>query len=213
MRSAKEAAQFFRQKDYNQVGKCLFEVQSAFAGGHMYPSAINQWYNAKHKHHGDRTPPVGAPVYFSGGQYGHIAIYVGDGRVRSTDAGGAGRMATVSIGWFATHWGYNYLGWTGDIANRQIDFDDKIDVYFKKLRPGVDDSNSVRMLRRTLIRRGFLKVRKPLSVDRPGNKYTKAVERAVSLWQKKKGYKQTGVFTEKQAREYFEPNKRIRLHF
>lgn len=122
-------------------------------------------------------------------------------------------MATVSIGWFATHWGYNYLGWTGDIANRQIDFDDKIDVYFKKLRPGVDDSNSVRMLRRTLIRRGFLKVRKPLSVDRPGNKYTKAVERAVSLWQKKKGYKQTGVFTEKQAREYFEPNKRIRLHF
>jgi len=213
MRNAHEAARYFKAKDFNKVGKCLYEVQAAFNGGHMYPSAISQWHNAKHKHHGDRTPPIGAPVYFQGGQYGHVAIYIGNGRVRSTDVGGAGKMGTASIGWFATHWGYSYLGWTGDIANRQIEFNDYIDVYFKKLRPGVDNSDSVRMLRRTLIRRGFLKVRRPLSVDRPGNKYTPAVERAVSLWQKKKGYKQTGVFTEKQAKEYFAPNRKVKVHF
>lgn len=212
MRSGKEAAQVFRAKDFNKVGKCLYEVQAAFASGHRYPSAIAQWHAAKHKHYGDRTPPIGAPMYFSGGNYGHIAIYVGNGKVRSTDVGGAGRMGTASIEWFRIHWGYSYLGWTGDIADRDIDFVDHIDVYLRKLKPGVDNSDSVRMLRRTLIRRKFLRVQKPLSAERPGNKYTPAVERAVSLWQRKHGYKPTGVFTYQQAREYFAPNKRVRVH-
>ncbi len=212
MRNAKEAAAYFRAKDYNRVGKCLYEVQAAFRSPHMFPSAINQWVNANHKHYRDRTPPIGAPVYFQGGKYGHIAIYIGGGRVRSTDVGGAGRMGTCSIDWFRTHWGYTYLGWSGDIAEQNIDFDDKIEVYFNRLKPGVDGSASVRMLRRALIRRGFLKVQKPLSADRPGDKYSPAVERAVKLWQKKKGHRQLGVFPNAtQAREFFAPNRHIRV--
>lgn len=213
MRSAREAAEFFRHKYTNRVNKCLGEVQSAYqVPVHMYPSAINQWYNAKHKHHGDRHPPIGAPVYYSGGRYGHVAIYVGNGLVRSTDAGGAGRMATVTHDWFRTHWGYSYLGWSGDIADKDITFGPKmVEVYVSKLHPGVDNSDSVRMLRLALIRRGFLKVQRPLSEDRPGNKYTSAVAEAVKKWQKKKGHKQTGILTNAQATQFFAPNKRVKV--
>lgn len=211
MRNAKEAAAAFRKRQTNYVGKCLWHVQHCYRSPHMFPSAIMQWHNANRKHYGDRTPPIGAPVYFQGGRYGHIAIYIGGGRVRSTDVGGAGRMGTCSIDWFRTHWGYTYLGWSGDIAEQNIDFDDKIEVYASRLKPGVDGSASVRMLRRALIRRGFLKVQKPLDADRPGDKYSPAVERAVKLWQKKKRHKTTGVLTFEQAKEFFAPNKHVRV--
>ena len=212
MRNAEEAARFFKEKDQNRPGMCLYETQAAFNAPHMYPNAITQWHAAKDKHPGDRTPKYGAPVCFAGGEHGHIAMYVGNGKVRSTDAGGRGKMATVSIDWFQRHWGYHYLGWIGDIGGQKIDFDEKIHVYLKKLKPGVDNSGSVRMLRLALIRRGFLKVRSPLSKKRPGNRYTKAVSRAVCLYQRKHGYKETGVLTKQQAKRFFAVNSKVVLH-
>ena len=212
MRTAREAAAFFLDKTTNRVGMCLWHVQDAFGSPHVYPNAITQWKQAKDKHPDDRTPRYGAPVFFKGGQHGHVAIYVGNGRVRSTDAGGAGKMATVSIDWFQRNWGYEYLGWTGDIGGEKIDFVAYRDVYVSQLRSGVDDSASVRMLRLALIRRGYLKVKKPLSESRPGNKYTKAVSKAVSLWQRKHSYPVTGWLNNRQAKVFFAPNKRVRLH-
>lgn len=213
MRTAQEAAKAFRERSTNRVGMCLWHVQDSYQSPHLYPSAIEQWRQAHQKHPGDRTPPVGAPVYFAGGRFGHIAIYVGDGRVRSTDSGGAGRMATTSIDWFRTHWGYSYLGWTGDIGGRAIDYARHVDVHYNRLKPGVDDSDSVRFLRRCLIRRGFLDVSPPLKASHPGNRYTPAVERAVARWQKRKGHAATGVLTKVQAREFFSVNPKVKLHF
>lgn len=212
MRTAKQAASFFKELKVNTVGMCLWHVQNAFQSGHAYPNAITQWHEAKHKHPGDKTPQIGAPVCYKGGKHGHIAIYVGNGMVRSTDAGGSGRMATVPLNWFARAWGYEYLGWIGDIAGRKIEFDDKIDVYVRQLRPGVDDSASVYMLRKALIKRGFLVPAKGLSVKKPGNKYTPAVERAVKKWEKKKGYTPNGILGNEQAKHFFDPNKKIRVH-
>lgn len=91
------------------------------------------------------------------------------------------------------------------------DYDGK-DVHVAKLRPGVDDSKSVMHLRRALIKRGFLNVKKPLSVSKPGNKYTEAVEKAVKKWQKKHGYEQTGILTNAQAKDFFKNNKHIKVH-
>lgn len=212
MRTAREAASFFKDKMTNRVGMCLWHVQDAFQSPHLYPNAITQWKQAKHKHR-TKSPKYGAPVYYEGGEHGHVAIYVGNGKVRSTDAGGAGKMATVPLEWFARYWGYTYLGWSEDIGGRMIDFTSYRDVYVAQLKPGVDDSDSVKMLRLALIRRGFLSVSKPLSEKRPGNKYTPAVERAVAKWQKKKGYRrQNGVLNNKQAKHFFQPNSRVRLH-
>lgn len=210
MRSAKQAAEVYRKLERNRVGMCLWHVQEAFNAPHLYPSAIAQWNAAKTKHTG-RDIPYGAPVYFRGGRYGHIAIYVGNGKVRSSDAGGSGRMATVPLDWFQQHWGYPYIGWSEDIGGQRIDFDDKIEVHVSKLKPGVDDSDSVRELRYRLIKRDFLKVEKPLSLDKPGNKYTPAVKKAVAKWQRKKGYADTGVFNNRQAKEFFQNVKKVRV--
>lgn len=80
-------------------------------------------------------------------------------------------------------------------------------VYVSKLRPGVDNSASVRELRRALIKRGRLDG----DPKKPGNKYTPQVEKAVKAVQRKRGWKQTGRFTLTQARDFFKPNSKIKV--
>lgn len=211
MKTGKEAAKAFKQKSHNQVGKCLWECQEIYPTNHWYPSAWSQWQNAKKRHNGKKAP-VGAPMYYRGGQYGHVVLYVGNGMVRSTDAGGSGKMATVPIEWFQKAWGYEYVGWSEDLGGKMIEFDRTKHVYVAQLRRGVNDSESVKLLRRALIKRGFLKVSAPLSVERPGNKYTPAVEKAVKKWEKKHGYKQTGILSNDQAEDFFKNNKNVKVH-
>lgn len=81
----------------------------------LYGSAWEAWQGAEQKHPGDRTPPVGAPCYYKGGNYGHAVISAGGGKVRSTDCTTTSDISEVDVGWFEAHWGYSYLGWTGDI--------------------------------------------------------------------------------------------------
>ena len=83
--------------------------------GSLYGSAIEAWNGSTMKHTGDRTPPEGAPVYYSGGQYGHAVISQGGGRIRSTDAPSGGKVSDQDLDWPEKNWGYKYLGWTGDI--------------------------------------------------------------------------------------------------
>lgn len=211
MKNGNEAARAFKKKTHNQVGKCLWECQEIYPTNHWYPSAWSQWQNAKKKHTGKKAL-VGAPMYYRGGQYGHVVLYVGNGMVRSTDAGGAGKMATVPIEWFQRAWGYEYVGWSEDLGGKMIEFDRTKHVYVAQLRRGVDDSDSVKYLRRALIKRGFLKVSAPLSVERPGNKYTPAVEAAVKKWEKKHGYKQTGILSNEQAKDFFKNNEHVKVH-
>ena len=69
---------------------------------------------AKYRHPGDRNPPAGVPVSYGGGSNdnGHRAISLGHGMIRSTDAGGRGRVATVPLEWPERAWGLVYLGWS-----------------------------------------------------------------------------------------------------
>lgn len=84
--------------------------------------AVDGWKATKHRHPGDRNPPAGVPVFWSGGThgYGHAAVSLGGGKIRSTDAGGPGRIATVDLGWVERTWGLTYLGWTEDLAGEVI---------------------------------------------------------------------------------------------
>lgn len=83
----------------------------------LYGSAIEAWNGARDKHPGDRTPPDGAPVYYSGGQYGHAVLFCGAGHtgIRSTDCQSTGKVSDTDLDWPVRAWGYKYLGWTGDI--------------------------------------------------------------------------------------------------
>src|SRR6478609_1572093 len=74
---------------------------------------------AKYKHPGDRRPPRGTSVYWTGGSNdnGHAAVSLGPNSagvymIRSTDAGGRGRVATVPLSWVEQNWGLTYAGWS-----------------------------------------------------------------------------------------------------
>jgi len=77
--------------------------------------AMDGWESEPKKYkHTDRNPPAGVPVAYSGGThgYGHRAISLGNGKIRSTDAGGSGHVATVDLDWPEKNWGLKYVGWS-----------------------------------------------------------------------------------------------------
>lgn len=80
--------------------------------------AVDGWKSEKKRHEGDRNPPRGTPVSYSGGKngFGHRAVSLGNGKIRSTDAGGDGKVATVDLDWPERKWGMKYLGWSEDIS-------------------------------------------------------------------------------------------------
>ena len=61
-------------------------------------------------------------MYWTGGSsgYGHIAISLGNGKVRSSDAGGSGSVATVPLGSIARDWHLDYAGWADSINGYTI---------------------------------------------------------------------------------------------
>lgn len=102
----------------NDPGMCLQVVRMWCGIGARYSDAATAWRNTNDRHPGDKTNiPRGAAVYWTGGSkgYGHIALSLGNGKVRSTDAGGRGRVATVDIGWVERTWNMPYAGWSWDI--------------------------------------------------------------------------------------------------
>lgn len=83
--------------------------------------AVDGWKAARRRHPGDRHPPPGVPVFWSGGSngHGHAAITKPAG-VRSIDANGFGNVGTVDLGWFERNWGLTYLGWSEDLGGVPI---------------------------------------------------------------------------------------------
>ena len=101
---------------YNAPGMCLQVVRTWCGIPARYPDAATAWRNTNHRHF-DKNPPRGAAVYWTGGSkgYGHIAMSLGKGKVRSSDAGGRGKVATVDVGWVERNWRMKYAGWAWDI--------------------------------------------------------------------------------------------------
>lgn len=101
-------------------GLCLRFVRTALGIPAVYPSAIAAWKGAQNKHTAG-PPPAGAPVFWSGGAYGHIALSVGGGRVLSTDIRRRGHVDEVAIDLVHDRWGLTYLGWSEDLNGRPVD--------------------------------------------------------------------------------------------
>ncbi len=190
--TANEAVANARRFTSCTPGQCLMYTRTWLGIGSQQPSAIAAWNAAKHKHRGDHNPPRGAPVFLSGGEFGHIMLAVTKDLVRSTDTKGTGRVSTVSDTWHEVNWGKNYLGWTEDLNGVLIPFlsdNDKAradwrghgNVYVTKLRLGQTDSDSVRRLRYRLEKHPDIpKDFKPGF----GGAYGDNVVRAVKWWQR-----------------------------
>ena len=102
-------------------GLCLAFVQDCYNAQAVEPSAISAWNNSQHKHPTSSLDgtPVGAPIYFSGGgPYGHVAIYLGNGMMRTTNSTD-NLIHTDPVSTWQS-WGYTLLGWTEDIENQLI---------------------------------------------------------------------------------------------
>lgn len=101
-------------------GMCLQFVRICFNAPSRYASAISAWNNSPYKHRTTSTTgiPVGAPIYFSGSKYGHIAIYLGNGMMRTTH-GSTNRIGNDRVSAWAGY-GFRLLGWTEDINGYRI---------------------------------------------------------------------------------------------
>ncbi len=68
---------------------------------------------ASMRHDGDRHPPPGALMYWdTGHRAGHIAVYLGEGKVASNDILRPGYIDVVDAGLIESKWGAKYIGWT-----------------------------------------------------------------------------------------------------
>jgi hypothetical protein len=106
----------------NVPGHCLQWSREQARIPSKYADAATAWEHARGRRAGDANPPRGAVVYWTGGShgYGHIAISLGHHRVRSSDAGGEGEVATVSIEHLSDEWHLRYAGWANSINGYTI---------------------------------------------------------------------------------------------
>ncbi|MEU7107471.1 peptidase M23 [Streptomyces sp. NPDC046215] len=65
------------------------------------------------RHDGDRNPPPGALMFWdTGHRAGHVALYVGDGKIASNDIVTPGAISIVPATDIETKWNAKYLGWS-----------------------------------------------------------------------------------------------------
>jgi hypothetical protein len=119
----------------NKPGTCQLWTRTQFLGksagdqdGDGDADAVDGWKSEplRFRHAGDRNPPRGVPVAFSGGSkgYGHRAISLGGGKIRSTDMSGStykpGVVGTTTIAAIEKAMGVSYLGWSDSITGELI---------------------------------------------------------------------------------------------
>lgn len=110
------------------VGYCqMFVRDQCWRLPSLYGSAIEAWNGARYKHPGDRHPPIGAPCFYRGGQYGHVVIYTagaGTAVMRSTDCPTNGHVSEADLDWPSRAWNHTYLGWTEDLNGVRLPLGD-----------------------------------------------------------------------------------------
>ncbi len=142
MRSTgKEAIAWMRMVSKEQMtgvkGYCLRTCRLAWGLTSDQPSAIKEWESipAKDKHTQWWTAPVGAPHFWRGGKYGHVALQANiKGLVYTTDAPVSDKVGRVTIGYFKKHWNYQYLGWADSFQNKNIPLPNKTVPVKKKVK-------------------------------------------------------------------------------
>lgn len=101
-------------------GQCLKFVRTCVGVGSKYGSAKEAWANAQFKHVGLNGIPAGVPIFMSHpkSKYGHVAIYLGNGYIRTTNSS-TNRIHTDPISKWQG-WGYTVQGWTEDLNGVRV---------------------------------------------------------------------------------------------
>jgi hypothetical protein len=108
-------------------GRCHKTCQDAWNLPVLFSGAIQAWdaIPQQHKHTDITSAPVGAPVFYSGGSYGHVALMSDKpGIVITTDAPVSDYIGEVPYDWFVKHWGKTYLGWASFYNGKVLNFNE-----------------------------------------------------------------------------------------
>lgn len=205
-------------------GYCLKNVRQWHGISSKEADAADAWKNATGKHAGDKHPPKGAPVFWTGGTngHGHIAI-ARSNDMRSTDIPASGKVGNDPGSWPKQKWGLKYVGWAEGYNGQKIpwlaggsdpnDWRASGDVYVEKLKKGQQDSQSVSRLRwRLQHHKNIPEGRKPglgTADKNEGGDYGEKVVDASKWWmqQEWKGAHGTGEnWTNEQAHALFGDN-------
>ena len=104
-------------------GLCLQFVRLAYGVGPKYGYARLAWQKARWRHATSSWAqvPIGAPIYLDrpSSKYGHIAIYVGGGRMATTNAS-TNRTSVTPISTWTGSYGYRMLGWSEDVNGVRV---------------------------------------------------------------------------------------------
>lgn len=104
-----------RNKATGVKGYCLRTCRLAWGLPADDVSAIKEWESipVKNRHTNPNTAPVGAPHFWKGGKFGHVAIQAEhEGYVWTTDLPEVNKVGLVDIKFINRKWGYTYLGWS-----------------------------------------------------------------------------------------------------
>src|SRR5262245_42493162 len=96
-----------------KADNCLVFVRTRYGVGPGAEDAAQGWRITDERH--TSTPPRGAPVWWTGGKHGHVAISAGNGYVISTDWPRPGTVGRVSIATLTRSWSKTYRGWSEDV--------------------------------------------------------------------------------------------------
>lgn len=89
-----------------------YEVASGYPTARLHWEAMVKQGIAKK---GDKTPPLGALLFWDSGEYGHVATYIGNGRVVTNFVlNGKRNLFVVDADWYERN-GRAYLGWADPI--------------------------------------------------------------------------------------------------
>jgi hypothetical protein len=95
-------------------GWCHKTCQNAWGLPVKYASAIDAWNHIpKEARHTDfENAPIGAPIFFNIGKFGHVVIQSDKkGVVIGTDSPKKDFVGEVPLTWFKKNWGVEPLGW------------------------------------------------------------------------------------------------------
>lgn len=167
------AARLAEASQTNVPGSCQAWTRNKFnapsAGDQDHDGdadAVDGWKSEPvRSRHGDRNPPRGTPIAWSGGSHGHghRAISLGNGKVRSIDVPSPGHVGTVDLGFFERVWHLNYLGWSDTCDGFPIPLPPppsrgaRVDTALKKLRAARTISKG---RRRRLLNRAIAQIKK-----------------------------------------------------
>lgn len=169
-------------------GYCLKYVRTWLGIGSREADAADAWASAIGRHKGDKHPPKGAPIFWTGGTngHGHIAI-TRSSDMRSTDVPSSGKVGNNDGSWPRSQWGLTYVGWAEGFNGVRIPWLGASpwasgDVHVAKLVHHQQDSDSVRRLCYRMMKLNAM----PAS-HRPPNlvgNYSNELLEAVRYWQR-----------------------------